>query len=48
MVNGSVERDGTRRRYAEYVPAEIDTAQAAAAWRVGLSTDDYATCARRT
>ena len=48
MTNGSVERDGTRRRYAETVPAEIGDPLTAAAWRVGLSREDYAAIQRRT
>jgi hypothetical protein len=48
MTNGSVERDGTRRRYVETVPSEISDPVTAAAWRVGLRRDDYATLTRRT
>jgi hypothetical protein len=48
MTNGSVERDGTRRRYAETVPSEISDPVTAAAWRVGLRRDDYAALSRRT
>ena len=48
MRNGSVERDGTRRMYAETVPADITHAVDAAAWRAGLHPDDYASLALRT
>ncbi|WP_030168493.1 DUF6745 domain-containing protein [Spirillospora albida] len=47
-VNGSVERDGTRRRYGLTVPASIDDPVAAAGWTYGLSGDQYALLARRT
>ena len=48
MHNGSVERDGTRRMYAETVPADITNAVDAAAWRAGLHPDDYASLSLRT
>ena len=47
-VNGSVERDGTRRRYGLPVPADVDTAVHAAAWTYGLTGDQYARLDRRT
>lgn len=48
VVNGSRERDGTRRRYGLTVPAWIDSAIAAAGWTYGLSGDTYAELVRRT
>lgn len=47
-VNGSVERDGTRRRYGLRVPPWLDDPVAAAAWSYGLSGDQYANLLRRT
>ncbi|WP_370947121.1 DUF6745 domain-containing protein [Amycolatopsis sp. cg5] len=47
-VNGSVERDGTRRRYGLHVPAWFDDPVAAAGWSYGLSGAQYARLARRT
>jgi Domain of unknown function (DUF6745) len=47
-VNGSVERDGARRRYGLMVPTDIDDPVAAAAWSYGLSGAQYAQLARRT
>jgi hypothetical protein len=47
-VNGSVERDGTRRRYGLTVPASIADPVAAAGWTYGLSADQYSTLQRRT
>jgi hypothetical protein len=47
-VNGSVERDGRRRRYGLAVPRSIDDPVAAAAWSYGLSAAQYAQLARRT
>jgi len=46
-TNGTVERDGTRRRFGLTVPASIDTPVAAAAWGYGLTADQYATAQRR-
>ena len=46
--NGSVERDGRRRRYGLYVPTYISGALAAAGWTYGIAGDDYARLARRT
>lgn len=47
-TNGSPERDGTRRRYALPVPADMDTALNAAAWTYGLSGEQYTGLVRRT
>ncbi|MEU9022055.1 DUF6745 domain-containing protein [Actinomadura sp. NPDC048394] len=47
-VNGSVERDGTRRRYGLTVPGAIGDPVAAAAWTYGLSAEQYSLLARRT
>ncbi|MDL4773116.1 DUF6745 domain-containing protein [Actinomadura xylanilytica] len=47
-VNGSVERDGTRRRYGLSVPADLDDPVAAAGWSYGLTRDQYARLLRRT
>ncbi len=47
-VNGSVERDGTRRRYGLRVPAEFDHPLDAAGWSYGLSGAQYAGLLRRT
>ena len=47
-VNGSVERDGTRRRYVLAVPRDIDDPIRAAAWTYGLEAADYHQLARRT
>lgn len=48
VVNGSRERDGTRRRYGVNVPSTIDDPIAAAAWSYGLSGSHYAQLLRRT
>ncbi|WP_344943355.1 DUF6745 domain-containing protein [Actinomadura miaoliensis] len=47
-VNGSVERDGHRRRYGLGVPAGIDDPVAAVGWSYGLTGAQYARLARRT
>ncbi|MFB4302597.1 DUF6745 domain-containing protein [Actinomadura sp. NTSP31] len=47
-VNGSVERDGHRRRYGLTVPGAIRDPVAAAAWTYGLSAEQYSLLARRT
>lgn len=47
-VNGSVERDGRRRRYGLTVPGAIADPVAAAAWTYGLSAEQYSLLARRT
>ncbi|WP_459963083.1 DUF6745 domain-containing protein [Nocardia sp. IFM 10818] len=48
VVNGSRERDGTRRRYGLNVPGGFDDALAAAGWTYGLSGAQYAELLRRT
>ncbi|WP_017592977.1 DUF6745 domain-containing protein [Nocardiopsis potens] len=47
-VNGSVERDGRRRRYGLDVPARFDDPVAAAGWTYGLPGEVYARLVRRT
>ncbi|WP_232667433.1 DUF6745 domain-containing protein [Pseudonocardia sp. TRM90224] len=47
-VNGSVERDGTRRRYGLHVPNMFSDPIDAAAWPYGLTGDQYAQMQRRT
>ncbi|WP_155060098.1 DUF6745 domain-containing protein [Streptomyces blattellae] len=47
-VNGSVEPDGTRRRYGLGVPDRFDDPVAAAGWTYGLSGEQYAQLVRRT
>jgi hypothetical protein len=47
-VNGSVERDGTRRRYGLRVPAWFDDPLDAAGWTYGLTGDQYRQLLRRT
>ncbi|WP_433726386.1 DUF6745 domain-containing protein [Nocardia sp. CA-129566] len=47
-VNGSLERDGHRRRYGLNVPEWIDDPLSAAGWTYGLSGDHYAQLVRRT
>ena len=47
-VNGSVERDGTRRSYGLRVPPWFDDPIAAAGWSYGLSGAQYARLQRRT
>jgi hypothetical protein len=46
-TNGTVERDGTRRRFGLTVPGSIDSPLAAAAWGYGLNPSQYATAQRR-
>lgn len=48
VVNGSVEPDGTHRRYGLGVPAYLDDPIAAAGWCYGLSGAMYRLLARRT
>ncbi|WP_433248857.1 DUF6745 domain-containing protein [Streptosporangium sp. CA-135522] len=47
-VNGSVERDGRRRRYGLTVPGFLDDPIAAAGWTYGLSAAQYSLLVRRT
>ncbi|MGW0807143.1 DUF6745 domain-containing protein [Nonomuraea sp. NPDC002799] len=47
-VNGSLERDGLRRRYGLTVPAFLDDPVAAAGWTYGLSAGQYSMLLRRT
>ncbi|MFF2553732.1 DUF6745 domain-containing protein [Nocardia sp. NPDC058058] len=48
VVNGSRERDGTRRRYGLNVPVTIGDPVAAAGWSYGLTGAQYAQLLRRT
>ena len=48
MSNASLDRDRTRRTYAETVPAEIGSAVAAAAWQFGVDADIYRQLERAT
>ncbi|MFI6094395.1 DUF6745 domain-containing protein [Lentzea sp. NPDC051213] len=48
VVNGSVERDGTRRRYGLRVPQWFRHPVEAAAWTYGLEPDQYLQLLRRT
>ncbi|MFS8102480.1 hypothetical protein LFM09_35680 [Lentzea alba] len=47
-VNGSVERDGTRRRYGLRVPRWFQHPVQAVAWTYGLEPDQYLQLLRRT
>ncbi|MEO6088810.1 MAG: DUF6745 domain-containing protein [Umezawaea sp.] len=47
-VNGSVERDGTRKRYGLRVPPWFDDPIDAAGWSYGLTGPQYALLQRRT
>ncbi|GIH93948.1 DUF6745 domain-containing protein [Planobispora siamensis] len=47
-VNGSLERDGRRRRYGLIVPDFLDDPIAAAGWTYGLSAEQYSLLVRRT
>ncbi|TQJ01516.1 hypothetical protein FB471_1202 [Amycolatopsis cihanbeyliensis] len=47
-VNGSVERDGTRRQYGLHVPPWFDDPIDAAGWSYGLRGAQYAQLRRRT
>jgi hypothetical protein len=47
-VNGSVERDGTRRRYGLRVPDWLEDPLEAAGWTYGLTGAQYALVQRRT
>ncbi|HEU5429494.1 MAG TPA: hypothetical protein VFU74_21625, partial [Actinocrinis sp.] len=46
-VNGTVERDGTRRTFGLTVPTQAKTALGAAAWGYGLTAEQYAGMQRR-
>ena len=48
VVNGSVERDGCRRRYGLPVPSWTSSALQAAGWTYGIAASDYAQLLRRT
>lgn len=48
VVNGSVERDGTRRRYGLRVPDSLQDPVQAAAWTYGLEPRQYSQLLRRT
>jgi hypothetical protein len=48
MVNGSPDRDGSARCYAEFVPDDIDDAVQAAAWQYGVPVAVYRDLQRRT
>ncbi|WP_285185846.1 DUF6745 domain-containing protein [Rhodococcus sp. MEB041] len=48
VVNGSVERDGRRRRYGLPVPNGMTSALDAAGWTYGITGDDYSCLVRRT
>lgn len=47
-VNGSAERDGTRRKYGLTVPESVRTPLEAAAWTAGMASENYARMVRRT
>jgi len=47
-TNGTPDRDGQRRRFGLTVPADIQTALAAAAWTYDIRPDEYALIERRT
>ncbi|MFI6742657.1 DUF6745 domain-containing protein [Nonomuraea sp. NPDC050451] len=47
-TNGTVERDGTRRRFGLTVPADCSDPIHAAAWTYGLTPAQYATAQRRS
>ena len=47
-VNGSVERDGRRRRYGLTVPGFLNDPVDAAGWTYGLSAEQYSLLVRRT
>ena len=48
MTNGSPDRSGSLREYAETVPASIGTAVEASAWQYGCPADVYRQLQRRT
>ncbi|MEU7739770.1 DUF6745 domain-containing protein [Nonomuraea sp. NPDC049158] len=47
-TNGTVERDGTRRRFGLTVPADCTDPLQAAAWTYGLTSAQYITAQRRS
>ncbi|MFJ7724202.1 DUF6745 domain-containing protein, partial [Rhodococcus erythropolis] len=47
-VNGSLERDGHRRRYGLHVPGWFTSALDAAGWTYGITGTDYSRLVRRT
>jgi hypothetical protein len=48
MENASRDRDGSRRRFAETVPASCVSAVGAQAWAFGVKEDVYRSLARAT
>ncbi len=48
MVNGSPDRTGASRRYAEFVPDDLDDPVEAAAWQYGVDAELYRVLQRRT
>jgi hypothetical protein len=48
VINGTPERDGTRRHYFLQVPPEIRSARAAVAWTYGMSEHQYQQLGQRT
>ncbi|WP_062350767.1 DUF6745 domain-containing protein [Herbidospora yilanensis] len=48
VVNGTVERDGTRRRYGLIVPEDVADPVEAAAWTYGITAPLYKQLVRRT
>jgi hypothetical protein len=48
MVNGSPDRTGAMRRYAEFVPDDLDDPVEAAAWQYGVDVEVYRILQRRT
>jgi hypothetical protein len=48
MTNGSPDRDGRPRHYAELVPNEFEDPVAAAAWQYGVPVETYRLLQRRT
>lgn len=48
MENASLDRDGTRRTFAETVPDTIDSAIEAAAWQFDIPVDEYRSMVRAT
>lgn len=47
-TNGTVERDGTRRRFGLTVPADCADPIEAAAWTYGLTPTQYGQAQRRS